>query len=307
MKHLDQVKKDLSEQGRLHRCDLSLTLTIEQQLNNLTVKYIDALKDNIKNRFDGSLEVLTAFRVFDPMSVPEKKEIGFKEYGLSDIDVLGEHFYQEFDEKDIMKDELSCEWAKFKYNLLELKKQIPPAEITQRKTLCKSKTPTEWTLEYMMKMKTTYQHLCPSLLKLAEICLSMPVSNAWPERGASAVKRIKTRLRSSLKNDMLESLLHISINGPRPSDCQDLVKEATQQWLAKPRRKLAKQADSQVDSQAKPTTSPTETAVQVDMQSTDLIAMWETAKALDAEVDQMQQGLENTAALLKLQGPESRQ
>lgn len=41
MNHLDQLKKDLSVQGRLHRCDLSsLMLTIEQQLNNLTVKYM---------------------------------------------------------------------------------------------------------------------------------------------------------------------------------------------------------------------------------------------------------------------------
>lgn len=76
-------------------CKLSLTPFYEQQANNLTVKYIDALKENITNRFDGSIEVLTAFRVFDPMSVPDKKEPGFKEYGLSDIDVLTEHFYQE--------------------------------------------------------------------------------------------------------------------------------------------------------------------------------------------------------------------
>lgn len=51
---------------------------------------------------------------------------------MSAIYVLGEHFYQEFDEKDIMKDELSCECAK---------KQIPP-QLAKCKTLCKSKTPT---------------------------------------------------------------------------------------------------------------------------------------------------------------------
>ena len=35
-----------------------------------------------------------------------------------------------------------------------------------------------------------------------------------PERGASAVKRIKSRMRSKMKNDFLNFLLHISINGP---------------------------------------------------------------------------------------------
>ena len=29
-----------------------------------------------------------------------------------------------------------------------------------------------------------------------ECCLSIPISKAWPEGGASALKRIKTRLRS---------------------------------------------------------------------------------------------------------------
>lgn len=294
--HVVELKSDL--QGRLHRCELSSAPFCEQQANNLTVKYIDALKENITNRFDGSIEVLTAFRVFDPMSVPDKKDPGFKEYGLSDIEVLADHFYQVHDseEKNIMKEELTCEWAKFKYNLLELKKQIP-TEVTKTKTLCKSKTPTEWILEFMMRMKSTYQHFCPSLLHLAEICLSMPVSNAWPERGASAIKRIKTRLRSTLKNDMLESLLHISINGPSTNDCHDLVKEATKQWLAKPRRKLPKQPHNVTPT---PTTSTSEAAVQVDMPTTDIIAMWEDAVTLDAEVEQMQQELENTVASLKL-------
>ena len=43
-----------------------------------------------------------------------------------------------------------------------------------------------------------------------------PVSNAWPERGASAIKRIKNRLRSSMSDDMLCCLLMISMNGPKP-------------------------------------------------------------------------------------------
>ena len=51
-------------------------------------------------------------------------------------------------------------------------------------------------------------------MQLAEVTLSAPITNAWPERGASAIKRIKTRLRNRLKNDMLNSLVHISVNGP---------------------------------------------------------------------------------------------
>jgi len=83
-------------------------------------------------------------------------------------------------------------------------------------------------------MSATYRHLCPCLLELAEVCLSLPVSNAWPERGASAIKRLKTRLRSSLKNDMLDALLQVSINGPEVNDCQPLIAAAVKEWLAKP-------------------------------------------------------------------------
>ena len=39
-------------------------------------------------------------------------------------------------------------------------------------------------------------------------------ASAWPERGGSAIKRIKTRNRSSMKNDLLNALSMISIIGP---------------------------------------------------------------------------------------------
>lgn len=88
-------------------------------------------------------------------------------------------------------------------------------------------------------MRTDFGHFYLKLIWIAEIILSLPVSNAWPERGASAVKRIKSRLRSSMSNQMLEALLQISINGPAVSKAEDLVKEAVKTWSkTKKRRKL---------------------------------------------------------------------
>ena len=49
---------------------------------------------------------------------------------------------------------------------------------------------------------------------LAQITLTVPVTNAWPERGASLVKRVKSRTRDTMKNDLVNALLNISINGP---------------------------------------------------------------------------------------------
>ncbi|WAR15744.1 hypothetical protein MAR_005849 [Mya arenaria] len=52
-----------------------------------------------------------------------------------------------------------------------------------------------------LKRLVSLSYFYPILSDLAEIILSLPVSNAWPERGASAVKRIKTRLRTSVENE----------------------------------------------------------------------------------------------------------
>lgn len=73
--------------------------------------------------------------------------------------------------------------------------------------------------------------------------LSTPVSNAWPERGASCVKRVKTRFRSTLKNDMLQSLLQVSINGPAngTNDSKGLIERLVKAWsTAKNRRRLSR-------------------------------------------------------------------
>ena len=70
----------------------------------------------------------------------------------------------------------------------------------------------KWALQYIVKgfREDNYIYIC----ELAKIVLITPVTNAWPERGASAVKRIKSRMRSTMKNDLLNLLLHISVNGP---------------------------------------------------------------------------------------------
>ena len=74
------------------------------------------------------------------------------------------------------------------------------------------RTASEWALQFTVKgfRKDNFIYIC----ELAKIALITPFTNAWPERGANAVKRVKRRMRSTMKNDFLNSLLHISINGP---------------------------------------------------------------------------------------------
>ena len=56
-------------------------------------------------------------------------------------------------------------------------------------------TPTEWTLRRILKEFDGNEDLT-RLYEIVKIALITPVTNAWPERGASAVKRIKTCARS---------------------------------------------------------------------------------------------------------------
>ena len=49
-------------------------------------------------------------------------------------------------------------------------------------------------------------------MRVSKDCFTQ--TSCKPERGAGAANRIKSRMRSKMKNDFLNSLLHISINGP---------------------------------------------------------------------------------------------
>ena len=105
------------------------------------------------------------------------------------------------------------EWKKMKYNLLSWKEHIPRDTLDGKKG-----TPTEWSLKRVMAMKSTFGQVCPRSVQVAEAALAIPVSNAWPERGASQLKLIKNtcKIRSQIKNGLLASLPHITINGPVP-------------------------------------------------------------------------------------------
>ena len=97
------LQKDLCTDDRLSACDLSSpSAHQEQNLTNPTDRYVKALKEKIKHRFDESLPVLTAFRIFDVTAIPNISDVGFKEYGVKDVENLTEHLFQgELDKKKI--------------------------------------------------------------------------------------------------------------------------------------------------------------------------------------------------------------
>ena len=119
---------------------------------------------------------------------------------------------------------------------------VQPNEVTQNVEESK-RTATKWCLKRLISLKTAYSSVFPALANIAEVCLSMPVSNAWPERGCSALKRIKTRLRYRLGVDMLQALLMIAINGPQVGipECKALITAAIEKWQAQKKRRCQRE------------------------------------------------------------------
>lgn len=57
-------------EGRLSISGVNLTTATETLLSNLLTKYVTALKDNIHSRFDGATPVVSAFAIFNPLTLP---------------------------------------------------------------------------------------------------------------------------------------------------------------------------------------------------------------------------------------------
>ena len=217
--------------------DLKLSTVQQQQLHRLQEQYVTSMVGNIEARFASSSPILAALKIFDPLAVPESNEFGFNVYGNRDISSLAQHFYQGDDaSQKTRSSKLLAEWHQMKFNINDNIKPNIPIEIKTGKS---STTSTQWFLSQLMKAKSEYQPFFGELLLIAEAAITLPVSNAWPERGASALKIVKNRCRSRLQNDMLEAMLHVKINGPALGSPKmaSLVTQAVQSWLDKKNRK----------------------------------------------------------------------
>lgn len=147
---------------------------------------------------------------------------------------------------------LLAQWENFKFEMVAWKKQVPQTLLQPNDRSPEDTnilTTTDWTLQRLLARRKTYQDTYSELLLVVEAAWTMPLSNCWPERGGSTIKRIKTRMRSRLTDDMLNALMHVSINGPSfgTEECTDIVQRTAEIWLsAKSRRKLRSPKESKV-------------------------------------------------------------
>ena len=76
------------------------------------------------------------------------------------------------------------------------------------------RTPSMAEVLNLLTMDTTLSITYPNFVKLAEVCLTLPISTADCERAFSTMRRVKTRLRSEMNNSTLNNCMRISIEGP---------------------------------------------------------------------------------------------
>ena len=232
---ITEFQSDLSPNGRLRQAELTLSDRNKQYLRNFLPKYVSSLKESINNRFP-TLPLLSAFSIFNPAHVPERDDPGFSEYGNANGKLLAHQYFDTDSDRKQFLDECQV----LKYDLLKWKKEFPDEVRKPPGGKDPTTTPTDWCLKKLLQLKDLAPFNLPLVAKVANAVVSLPVSNAWPERGASALKLLKTRLRSRMQNDLLNTLLHILINGPAvgSKECEDLIDSAISSWLgAKTRRK----------------------------------------------------------------------
>ena len=226
-KALSRLKSDFGEGGRFHflSSDISVTERVLERASTMQAKYVTKLVENIHNRFDSdAMSVVSAFKIFNPMDLPSKESEKWADYGLAEVKTLAQHFFP----PNKMFDQVTAEFRLLKYHMQTFVSNAKNASSTE---ICLS----------TLLGNSAYTKLMPAIVQIAEVALSMPVSNAWPERGASTVKQIKTRLRGSLENRMLNSLMHISINGPdlHTPEANHVIKMAVKKrQTTKERRKV---------------------------------------------------------------------
>ena len=115
-----------------------------------------SLLENINKCFE-SIEqngVISALAIFDPIAVPVRNYISFKEYGQDQIQVLAAHFFTE-----ISCEKLLSEWSQMKYHTNDNIKKAIPEKIQKGKSKI---TPTGWVLTEVMRQKL---HTDPFLVR----------------------------------------------------------------------------------------------------------------------------------------------
>lgn len=184
--------------------------------------FCSCLRTNLLDRFS-ELPLLSSFSIFELGHLPSRHSNSLSSYGKEEIEMLAKFYGSDrivngrVFKRLVDPQELQTEWDWFKdwYHHQY------------------GNSPTDTKKFWLSLDKVQFQY--PNLAKLGKIYLLLPISSVDAERGFSAMGRIKTKLRNSMNNDLLNALMFISVNGP-PLESYDAVKAVTRWHRLKKRR-----------------------------------------------------------------------
>ena len=101
------------------------------------------------------------------------------------------------------------------------------------------KTSTEWVIEYLLKSQQYHEDF-PDIAKLVTIEAVTPITNAWTERSASTVNRMKSRLKITMKSNKFNTLSTISLNSPpvNSNQCDQVIQRVVEEYIKQRHIKL---------------------------------------------------------------------
>lgn len=169
--------------------------TILKGKERFRIEVFNVICDNItadlSKRVACYKEVTSAFRCFFTLDEEEAK---------TSINILCEKYEKDIETKENLQNEIA--------HFLELCKNLNKNTIFEK-------------FEVVQNVKATF----PNILTLLQIYLTIPISNASGERSFSALKRIKTYLRSNLGQENLDalSLLYIENDELEALNCDSII------------------------------------------------------------------------------------
>ena len=171
-----------------------------QNRNNSLKQECIPIHQSIDFIYQGSITKywnLCCFFNLDPGKLPSsQEEMVSQKYGEAHVDTLEKH-YGRGNGAIINSVTIKGEWFELRLYLSMHCRTLSMAKVLKLLT-------TDSTL------RLTY----PKFVKLAQVCLTLPISTADCERAFSIMHRIKTRLRSEMCNSTLNHCMRISMEGP---------------------------------------------------------------------------------------------
>lgn len=191
---------DFDLQNSLASCEVTVTPELKHQFDTRVYNpFIKALITHIKERLPDT-GIFSAFPILDPSKLPSTAEEAVSlGYGDNHVETLKKQYGQ--GDHAIVVDDLKAEWSDLQLYLCMHCRNLSMADVLK-----------------MLTTDTTLLLIYPNFVKLAQVCLTLPISTADCERAFSTMRRIKTHLRSEMNNTTLNHCMRISIEGPKLQD-----------------------------------------------------------------------------------------